>query len=67
MVLLVFNIEDLLNEIRLRAYALKKSANIRLCSQCRQEYKIPALYVMDSVIRQSRHQVTSEVMFNLFF
>lgn len=34
---------------------LKKS--IRLLMQCRQEYKIPALYVMDSVIRQSRHQV----------
>lgn len=32
-------------------------ANIRLFMQCRQEYKIPALYVMDSVIRQSRHQV----------
>ena len=27
------------------------------CFQCRQEYKIPALYVIDSVIRQSRHQV----------
>lgn len=24
--------------------------------QCRQEYKIPGLYVIDSIVRQSRHQ-----------
>jgi len=26
------------------------------CCQCRPEYKIPGLYVVDSIIRQSRHQ-----------
>lgn len=27
-----------------------------LCFQCRPEYKIPGLYVIDSIVRQSRHQ-----------
>ena len=25
-------------------------------TQCRPEYKIPGLYVIDSIVRQSRHQ-----------
>jgi len=28
--------------------------------QCRPEYKIPGLYVVDSIIRQSRHQFGPE-------
>lgn len=28
--------------------------------QCRPEYKLPALYVIDSIVRQSRHQFTPE-------
>lgn len=31
-----------------------------LSFQCRPEYKIPGLYVIDSIVRQSRHQFGSE-------
>jgi len=27
-----------------------------LCLQCRPEYKVPGLYIVDSIVRQSRHQ-----------
>lgn len=26
------------------------------CAQCKPEYKVPGLYVVDSIVRQSRHQ-----------
>lgn len=26
------------------------------CFQCKPEYKVPGLYVIDSIVRQSRHQ-----------
>jgi len=26
------------------------------CLQCKMEYKVPGLYVIDSIVRQSRHQ-----------
>lgn len=29
-------------------------------SQCKPEYKVPGLYVIDSIVRQSRHQFGSE-------
>ncbi|KAJ7385686.1 RPR [Desmophyllum pertusum] len=32
----------------------------KFAQKCRQEYKLPALYVIDSVIRQSRHQFGAE-------
>ncbi len=28
--------------------------------QCRPEYKVPGLYVIDSIVRQSRHQYSTE-------
>ena len=28
----------------------------KFIQKCRQEYKIPGLYVIDSIVRQSRHQ-----------
>lgn len=28
--------------------------------QCKPEYKVPGLYVIDSIVRQSRHQFGSE-------
>ena len=31
-----------------------------ICLQCRPEYKVPGLYVVDSIIRQSRHQFGPE-------
>ena len=31
-----------------------------MCLQCRPEYKVPGLYVVDSIIRQSRHQFGPE-------
>lgn len=31
-----------------------------LCLQCKPEYKVPGLYVIDSIVRQSRHQFGSE-------
>lgn len=27
-----------------------------VCFQCKPEYKVPGLYVIDSIVRQSRHQ-----------
>ena len=33
---------------------------IKVIFQCRPEYKVPGLYVMDSVVRQSRHQFGAE-------
>ena len=31
-------------------------SNIDFYVQCKPEYKIPGLYVIDSIVRQSRHQ-----------
>lgn len=31
-----------------------------LCQQCKPEYKVPGLYVIDSIVRQSRHQFGAE-------
>jgi len=31
-----------------------------LCAQCKPEYKVPGLYVVDSIVRQSRHQFGAE-------
>ena len=31
-------------------------SSLYLCPQCRAEYKVPGLYVIDSIVRQSRHQ-----------
>jgi len=31
-----------------------------ICLQCRPEYKIPGLYIVDSIVRQSRHQFGSD-------
>lgn len=31
-----------------------------LCRQCKPEYKVPGLYVIDSIVRQSRHQFGTE-------
>lgn len=30
------------------------------CLQCKPEYKVPGLYVIDSIVRQSRHQFGQE-------
>lgn len=30
------------------------------CAQCKPEYKVPGLYVVDSIVRQSRHQFGAE-------
>lgn len=30
------------------------------CKQCKPEYKVPGLYVIDSIVRQSRHQFGAE-------
>ncbi|CAG09877.1 unnamed protein product, partial [Tetraodon nigroviridis] len=30
------------------------------CKQCKPEYKVPGLYVIDSIVRQSRHQFGTE-------
>lgn len=30
------------------------------CQQCKPEYKVPGLYVIDSIVRQSRHQFGTE-------
>ena len=34
--------------------------NCKYLLQCRPEYKVPGLYVMDSIVRQSRHQFGSD-------
>ncbi len=34
----------------------KKNVLLRRRQKCRPEYKIPGLYVIDSIVRQSRHQ-----------
>ena len=34
--------------------------NCQYLLQCRPEYKVPGLYVMDSIVRQSRHQFGSD-------
>lgn len=36
------------------------NVSFRFLTQCKAEYKIPGLYVIDSIIRQSRHQFGSE-------
>ena len=34
--------------------------NVPLLFQCKPEYKVPGLYVIDSIVRQSRHQFNTE-------
>lgn len=36
--------------------SLAKGLFFFVCFQCKPEYKVPGLYVIDSIVRQSRHQ-----------
>ncbi|KAK0426124.1 hypothetical protein QR680_009544 [Steinernema hermaphroditum] len=35
----------------------------KFCSKCKPEYKIPGLYIIDSIVRQSQHQYASRDVF----
>lgn len=42
---------------------LEMHSTLAVCcciSQCKPEYKVPGLYVVDSIVRQSRHQFGTE-------
>ena len=39
---------------------MERSIIVCVCLQCGPEYKLPGLYVVDSIVRQSRHQFGTE-------